>query len=220
VTTPDTRPPAAPTRILLADDHAVVRRGLRLVLDAEPDLTVVAEADDGVSAVEEAFRTECDLAVLDVSMPRMGGLQAARELIQRRPQMRVLMLSMHRDEQFFLEALRVGAGGYVVKSAADRDLIDACRAVMRGETFLYSDAQHLLLKYVRPDDLRAPQLSDRESEVLALIAEGHTTQEIAQILVISPRTVDRHRENLLAKLNLRNRVELARYAIRHRLIEP
>jgi DNA-binding NarL/FixJ family response regulator len=211
---------AAPTRILLADDHAVVRRGLRLVLDAEPDLTVVAEADDGISAVEAAFRTECDLAVLDVTMPRMGGLQAARELVQRRPQMRILMLSMHRDEQFFLEALRVGAGGYVVKSAADRDLIAACRAVMRGETFLYSDAQHLLLRYARPDDMRERQLSDRESEVLALIAEGHTTQEIAQILVISPRTVDRHRENLLAKLNLRNRVELARYAIRHRLIEP
>jgi DNA-binding NarL/FixJ family response regulator len=211
---------AAPTRILLADDHAVVRRGLRLVLDAEPDLTVVAEADDGISAVEAAFRTECDLAVLDVTMPRMGGLQAARELVQRRPQMRILMLSMHRDEQFFLEALRVGAAGYVVKSAADRDLIDACRAVMRGETFLYSDAQHLLLRYARADDLRTRQLSDRESEVLALIAEGHTTQEIAQMLVISPRTVDRHRENLLAKLNLRNRVELARYAIRHRLIEP
>jgi DNA-binding NarL/FixJ family response regulator len=216
---PDTRAPE-PTRILLADDHAVVRRGLRLVLDAEPDLMVVAEAEDGLGAVEEALRTECDLAVLDVSMPRMGGLQAARELAQRRPALRILMLSMHRDEQFFLEALRVGAAGYVVKSAADRDLIDACRAVMRGETFLYSDAQHLLLRYARPDDLRSRQLSDRESEVLALIAEGHTTQEIAQMLVISPRTVDRHRENLLAKLNLRNRVELARYAIRHRLIEP
>jgi DNA-binding NarL/FixJ family response regulator len=212
--------PREPTRILLADDHAVVRRGLRLVLDAEPDLQVVAEADDGVSALEEAFRIECDLAVLDVTMPRMGGLQAARELVQRRPSMRILMLSMHRDEEFFLEALRVGAAGYVVKSAADRDLIGACRAVMRGETFLYSDAQHLLLRYARPDELRDRQLSDRESEVLALIAEGHTTQEIAQILVISPRTVDRHRENLLAKLHLRNRVELARYAIRHRLIEP
>lgn len=216
---PDARSPE-PTRILLADDHAVVRRGLRMVLDAEPDLIVVAEAEDGLGAVEAALHTACDLAVLDVSMPRMGGLQAARELAQRRPALRILMLSMHRDEQFFLEALRVGAAGYVVKSAADRDLIDACRAVMRGETFLYSDAQHLLLRYARPDDLRARQLSDRESEVLALIAEGHTTQEIAQMLVISPRTVDRHRENLLAKLNLRNRVELARYAIRHRLIEP
>ncbi|MDX6377725.1 MAG: hypothetical protein QOE98_2028 [Gaiellaceae bacterium] len=218
MTPPDGRP--APTRILLADDHAVVRRGLRLVLDAEPDLVVVAEAGDGVAAVEAAIRTACDLAVLDVSMPRMGGLQAARELAVRRPAMRVLMLSMHRDEQFFLEALRVGAAGYVVKSAADRDLIAACRAVMRGETFLYSDAKHLLLRYAKPEELLEGQLSDRESEVLALIAEGHTTQEIAQILVISPRTVDRHRENLLAKLNLRNRVELARYAIRHRLIEP
>jgi DNA-binding NarL/FixJ family response regulator len=218
MTPPDGRP--EPTRILLADDHAVVRRGLRLVLDAEPDLVVVAEAGDGVAAVEAAIRTACDLAVLDVSMPRMGGLQAARELAVRRPAMRVLMLSMHRDEQFFLEALRVGAAGYVVKSAADRDLIAACRAVMRGETFLYSDAKHLLLRYAKPEELLERQLSDRESEVLALIAEGHTTQEIAQILVISPRTVDRHRENLLAKLNLRNRVELARYAIRHRLIEP
>jgi len=208
------------TRILLADDHAVVRHGLRMVLDAQPDMQVVAEVGDGAEALERGIQDDVDLAVIDITMPRMTGLQATRELHRRRPALRILMLSMHRDEQFFLEALRAGAAGYVVKSAADRDLIGACRAVMRGETFLYSDAQHLLLRYARPEEAFERQLSDRESEVLALIAEGHTTQEIAQILVISPRTVDRHRENLLAKLNLRNRVELARYAIRHRVIEP
>jgi len=206
-------------REIFSADHEIVRQGLKALLDGEPDLEVVAEADDGVEALEAALRTPCDLAILDVTMPRMGGLQAARELLARRPALRILMLSMHRDEQFFLEALRAGAAGYVVKSAADRDLIGACRAVMRGETFLYSDAQHLLLRYARPEEAFERQLSDRESEVLALIAEGHTTQEIAQILVISPRTVDRHRENLLAKLNLRNRVELAMHVERHLPIE-
>ena len=196
----------------------MVRRGLRLVLDAEPDLEVVAEAGDGVEAVEPALRTECDLAVLDVSMPRMGGLQAARELVAAPPGAADPDALDARNEQFFLEALRVGAAGYVLKSVADRDLIDACRAVMRGETFLYSGRAAPAARATRgPTEMREHQLSDRESEVLALIAEGHTTQEIAEILVISPRTVDRHRENLLAKLDLRNRVELTRYAIRHRL---
>ena len=166
-------------------------------------------------------RTECDLAVLDVSMPRMGGLQAARELVQRRPALRILMLSMHRDEQFFLEA-PAGRRGRLRREVGGRPRPHRRlprRDARRDVPVLRRAAPAAPVRAARRH-ARRRQLSDRESEVLALIAEGHTTQEIAQILVISPRTVDRHRENLLAKLNLRNRVELARYAIRHRLIEP
>ena len=134
-------------RILLADDHAVVRRGLRLVLESEPDLRVVCEAGDGFEAVELAIREDLDLAVLDVSMPRMGGLQAAHEIARRRPELRVLMLSMHHNEQYFLEALRAGASGYVLKSVADHDLIRACRAAMRGEPFVYPDTERLLAQH-------------------------------------------------------------------------
>ena len=132
-------------RILLADDHAVVRRGLRMVLETEPDMEVVCEADDGLQAVELAIREEVDLAVLDVTMPRMSGLQAAHELSRRVPSLRILMLSMHHNEQYFLEALRAGAGGYVLKSVADHDLIRACRAVMRGEPFMYPDSEQRML---------------------------------------------------------------------------
>jgi DNA-binding NarL/FixJ family response regulator len=209
-------------RILLADDHAVVRRGLRLVLESEPDLQVVCEAGDGYEAVELAIHEEVDLAVLDVSMPRMGGLQAAHELARRRPDLRVLMLSMHHNEQYFLEALRAGASGYVLKSVADHDLIRACRAAMRGEPFVYPDTERMLAQHAleSADGTAQHGLTARESEILALIAQGHSAKEIARMLVISPRTVDRHRENLLAKLHLRNRTELTRYAIRSGLIEP
>jgi DNA-binding NarL/FixJ family response regulator len=209
-------------RILLADDHAVVRRGLRLVLESEPDLRVVCEAGDGYEAVELAIREELDLAVLDVSMPRMGGLQAAHEIARRRPGLHVLMLSMHHNEQYFLEALRAGASGYVLKSVADHDLIRACRAAMRGEPFVYPDTERLLVQHAldNAEDANPHGLTARESEILALIAQGHSAKEIARMLVISPRTVDRHRENLLAKLHLRNRTELTRFAIRSGLIEP
>ena len=210
-----------PIRILLADDHAVVRRGLRLVLEAEPDMRVTCEVGDGVEAVEHAIHQPLDLAILDISMPRMSGLQAAHELSRRLPHLRVLMLSMHQSEQYLLEALRAGASGYVLKSVADHDLIRACRAVMRGEAFVYPDVEHRLLHpAVGRDGEDLARLTPRESEILALVAEGHTTKEIAELLVISPRTVDRHRDNLLDKLNLRNRIDLTRYAIRSGLIEP
>ena len=216
------RPIRERIRILLADDHAVVRRGLRLVLESEPDMEVVCEASDGLEAVEFAIRDAADLAVLDVTMPRMNGLQAAHELSRRVPSLRLLMLSMHHNEQYFLEALRAGAGGYVLKSVADRDLIRACRAVMRGEPFIYPDSERRILGSMQEfaGDAGLARLTPRESEILALVAEGHTTREIAEMLVISPRTVDRHRDNLLDKLHLRNRIELARYAIRTGLIEP
>ena len=209
------------TRILLADDHTVVRDGLRMVLDAAPDLEVVAEASDGAEAVELALSEEVHLAVLDLSMPRMTGLQAAHELSRRQPELRVLILSMHDNEQYFFEALKSGASGYVLKTVANRDLIEACRAAMRGEPFIYPAAVRAIVRdYLDrgspPEDLLTP----RELEVVKLIAEGLTSDEVAEELSISSKTVDRHRANVLEKLGMRNRVELTRYAIRRGLVEP
>jgi DNA-binding NarL/FixJ family response regulator len=213
------------TRLLLADDHSVVRRGLRLVLDSEPDLEVVAEVGDGAEAVQRALHDDVDLAVLDVSMPRMTGLQAAAELTRRRPELRVLILSMHDNEQYFFEALKAGASGYVLKSVADRDLVEACRATMRGEPFLYPAAVAALIRdYLdrarRGETAPEDPLTPRELEVVKLIAEAYTSEQIAQTLVISPKTVERHRANILEKLGMRDRVEITRYAIRRGLVEP
>jgi DNA-binding NarL/FixJ family response regulator len=213
------------TRIMLADDHAVVRHGLRLVLEGEPDLRVVAEAGDGAEAVERGLAPDVDLAVLDVSMPRKTGLQAARELTSRRPDVRVLILSMHDNEQYLFEALRAGASGYVLKSVADRDLVEACRATMRGEPFLYPGAVRALMRdFVerarRGEDTPDDPLTPRETEIVKLIAEARTSREIAAELVISEKTVERHRTNILAKLGMRDRVELVRYALRRGLVEP
>jgi DNA-binding NarL/FixJ family response regulator len=193
-----------------------------LVLDREPDLTVVAEAGDGHEAVELGMRDDVDLAVLDVSMPRMTGIQAAHELSRRKPHLRLLILSMHDNEQYFFEALKAGASGYVLKSVADRDLVEACRATMRGEPFLYPRAVSALIRdYLeRAEDEDGDVLTPRELEVLKLIAEAHTSKEIAGMLVISVKTVDRHRANILEKLGMRDRVELTRYAIRRGLVEP
>jgi DNA-binding NarL/FixJ family response regulator len=213
------------TRILLADDHNVVRRGLRLVLDSEPDLDVVAEASDGAEAVERALEEKVDLAVLDVAMPRLTGLQAARELSKRRPALRTLILSMHDNERYFFEALRAGASGYVLKTAADRDLVEACRATMRGESFIYPAAVKALIRdhlkrAAEAGELPDDPLTPRESEIVKLVAEGYSTMEIAKTLVISEKTVERHRANVLEKLGLRDRVALTRYAIRRGLVEP
>jgi len=211
-------------RVLLADDHALVRAGVRRILDAEPDLTVVAEASDGAEAVELARATSPDLAVLDISMPRMTGLQAAREIQRRAPSVQTLMLSMHDNEQYFFSALKAGACGYVLKSAADEDLISACRAATRGEPFLYAGVASVLVRdfldRMRRGE-RTPRavLTPREEEVVKLIAEGHTSKEIAATLVISHKTVERHRANILAKLGMRDRTDLTRYAIRAGLIE-
>lgn len=213
------------TKILLADDHAVVRRGLRLVLDAEPDLEVVAEAGDGAEAVREALDENVDLAVLDVTMPRLTGLQAAEELSRRRPELRILILSMHDNEQYLFQALRAGASGYVLKSAADRDLVEACRSAMRGEPFVYPKGLAALireyLEAAKEDGSQSEDpLTPREVEVVKLVAESYTTREIAEALVISEKTVERHRANILEKLGFRDRVELTRYAIRRGLVEP
>ncbi len=210
------------TRILLADDHAMVRRGLRLVLEAEPDLEVVAEATDGIEALNLGLREDVHLAVLDVAMPGMTGLQVARELSVRRPELRTLMLSMHDSEQYLLEALRSGASGYVLKADADQMLIEACRATIRGEPFLYPAGVTALVRerLERGDPSAADVLTPRETQVVKLIAEGHTSREIAGLLVISEHTVERHRERILEKLGLRDRVALTRYAIRRGLVDP
>jgi DNA-binding NarL/FixJ family response regulator len=192
------------TRILVADDHPIVRSGLRTVLDAQPDLEVVAEADDGADAVKKALAEDVHLAILDVAMPKLTGIQAAAELHKRKPDLKLLMLSMYDGEQFLFESLKAGASGYVLKSDADHDIVDACRQTMRG----------------LDDDSQFEVLTPRELQVLKLIAEAHTSKEIAAELVISVKTVERHRQNILEKLGMSDRVELTRYAIRRGLILP
>jgi DNA-binding NarL/FixJ family response regulator len=212
------------TRILIADDFPLVREGLKKVLDAKPDLEVVAEAEDGAEAVEKALREDVDLAVLDVSMPRMTGIQAAAELQKRKPELRIVMLSMHDSEQFLFEALKAGASGYVLKSGADTDIVDAVRAAMRGDSFLYPSAVATLVQDHLDRDAAGEKpfdvLTPRELEVVKLIAEAYSSKEIARELTISVKTVERHRENILEKLGMRDRVELTRYAIRRGLIQP
>ena len=208
----------AMTTVLVADDHAVVRHGVRSILNAQPDFEVRAEASDGV----EAVTLRPALVILDVSMPRMTGLDAAAALAGRAPEIRLLMLSMHDDEQYLFEALRAGASGYVLKSAVDRDLVEACRATMRGEAFLYPDAAAALVQErIAPGgDGEAPSdpLTPREAEVLRLIAEAFTTKQIAEALFISPKTVENHRNRIFQKLGMHDRVELTRYAIRRGLV--
>jgi DNA-binding NarL/FixJ family response regulator len=211
------------TRILIADDHAIVRSGLKKVLDAKPDMEVVAEAEDGHEAVEKALKADVHLVILDVSMPRKTGIQAAAELHKRKPELRVLMLSMHDSEQFLFEALKAGASGYVLKSGADTDIVDAVRAAMRGDSYLYPSAVTAIVRdYVERGGRGEEQfdvLTPRELEVLKLIAEAHTSKQIADALFISIKTVERHRQNILDKLGMRDRVELTRYAIRRGLIQ-
>jgi DNA-binding NarL/FixJ family response regulator len=209
-------------RVVIADDHGIVRSGLKMLIDRQRDMEVVAEADDGVAALEHTQAQRPHVAVLDVSMPRMTGLQAAREIRAHVPDTRVLLLSMHDDERYFLEGLEAGAAGYVVKRAADTDLIGAVRTVARGRTFLSDDAQRTLMdKWLEngspePDD----QLTPRELEVVKLIAEAFTNRQIAETLKLSEKTVESHRANVLSKLEMRDRVELVRYAIRRGLVEP
>ena len=181
--------------------------------------------EDGAEAVELTRALTPDLVVLDVSMPRMTGLQAAREIVRRVPATRILMLSMYDNEQYFYSALRAGASGYVLKSAADEDLVGACRSAMRGESFLYAGVasalvRDFLARMARGERMPRSVLTEREDEVVKLIAEGLSSKEIAARLVISIKTVEGHRANILAKLGMRDRTELTRYAIRAGLIEP
>ncbi|HEY8810206.1 MAG TPA: response regulator transcription factor [Solirubrobacterales bacterium] len=193
-------------RVLIADDHGIVRSGLRLLLERQPDIEVVAEAADGAEARELAIRERPDLAILDVKMPKLTGLQATREIKAQAPEVAVLILSMHDEERYVSEALKAGASGYVVKTQADTDLVAAIRAIERGEPFPAPEAQGTL--------------TPREEEIVKLVAEAHTSKEIAAILHLSEKTVENHRANAMRKLGMRDRVELVRYAIRRGLIEP
>jgi DNA-binding NarL/FixJ family response regulator len=208
-------------RVVIADDHGIVRSGLRLLLEQQPDIEVVGEAADGAEARDLAIAERPDLAILDVKMPKLTGLQATREIREQAPDVAVLILSMHDDERYLFEALKAGASGYVLKRQADEDLLDAVRAVPRGEPFLTPDAQRALIKDVLergPD--QADELTPREQEVVKLVAEAHTNREIAEILHLSEKTVESHRANAMRKLGMRDRVELVRYAVRRGLIEP
>ena len=209
------------TRILIADDHGVVRGGLRLLLDRQPGLEVVDEAGDGVEALERTLAQRPDVAILDVSMPGLTGIQATREIKAHAPEVSVLVLSMHDDERYVFEALKAGASGYVLKREADVDLVDAVNAVRRGEPFLTNAATETLIREWMSDDTAGPSepLTNREQEVLKLIAEAHTNREIGEILHLSEKTVESHRGNILRKLGMRDRVELVRYAIRRGLVE-
>ena len=214
-----------PIRILLADDHRLVRRGVRMILDQEPDFEVVAEASDGAEAVTLAASEQVDLAILDIAMPRLTGLQATREILAHHPAPKVLLLSMYDNEHYFFDALRLGASGYVLKSVADEDLVNACRAAIRGQAFVYPSAMSAFVRdYLdrveRGERLPGGVLTAREDEVLKLVAEGSSTRDIATTLNISAKTVERHRANILAKLGLRDRTQVVRYAIRAGLIEP
>ena len=210
------------TRILIADDHSLVRSGLKRVLEAQPDLRVVAEASDGAEAVEKALAEDVDLAILDVSMPRMTGIQAAAELIKRKPEIRLLMLSMYDSEQFLFESLKAGASGYVLKSAADEDIVDAARATMRGESFLYPSAVNTLVRdYVDRGAEEQPDiLTPRELEVLTLVARGRSNSEIAGELFLSEPTVKTHVSRVLTKLQLRDRVHAVVLAYECGLVRP
>jgi DNA-binding NarL/FixJ family response regulator len=209
-------------KILIADDHGIVRAGMRLLIDRQPDMEVVAEAEDGVDAFERALQARPDLCVMDVSMPRLTGIQAARQIRAHLPECQVLMLSMHDDERYVFDALKAGASGYVLKREVDQALLSAIRAVDRGEAFLTNAVERSLIREWCSDDSAGPEepLSPREQEVLKLIAEAHTNKEIAATLHLAEKTVESHRANLLRKLGMRDRVELVRYAIRRGLTEP
>ncbi|MCC7353130.1 MAG: response regulator transcription factor [Anaerolineae bacterium] len=213
------------TRLLLVDDHVVVRSGLRMLLQAEPDLTIVGEAENGAQAVSQAVALQPDVVVMDISMPDMNGIEATRRIKVACPHTTVLALTVHEDDQYFFEMLNAGASGYVPKRAAPDDLVSAIRAVRAGGVFLYPSVAKVLVKdYLhRTEGSERPstydELTEREREVLTLIAEGLRNQEIADQLVLSVKTVDRHRENIMRKLNLHRRVDLVKYAIEKGLID-
>lgn len=209
-------------RLLLVDDHQIVRAGLRMLFAAEPDMEIVAEAGSGAEALELVQQTHPDVVIMDVAMPGMNGIEATRKIKELDPNAAVLALTMHEDEQYFFEMLDAGASGYIPKRAAPDDLVAAIRVVHQGNVFLHATLARFLMHDVLQRDGHGARdedvLSPREREVLTMTAEGQTSREIAQRLVLSPKTVDRHRENIMAKLNLHSRAELVRYAIERGLL--
>ncbi len=211
-------------RILLADDHTVMRRGLRFLLESQPDLTVVAEASDGREAVQQAETAHPDVAVMDVAMPNLSGIEAAQRIAAQSPNVAIIILSMHSDEGYVLRALKAGARGYLLKDAAEGDLIEAIRAVSQGRTFFSSEISKMLVEdYIREIRTRGVEdsyelLTSREREILQLLVEGNSNKDIAARLNVSPHTVETHRRNLQDKLNLHSFAELILYAVRKRII--
>jgi two-component system response regulator NreC len=209
-------------RVLIADDHTVVRSGVRLLLETEPDIVVVGEARDGSEVVAMAETLQPDVVLMDIAMPDMDGMAATRQIKAAWPQINILGLTMHRTDEYFFEMLKAGASGYVLKGADPGDLIAAVRIVHQGEVFLYPTmAQRLVQDYLRrvkDEDDTGPALSPREREILQLLAEGYSSKEIADKLVISPSTVHTHRSNLMDKLGLTTRYELIQFAREHGLI--
>lgn len=212
-------------RLLLADDHAVVRSGLRLLLESQPDMFIIGEAENGTEAIRRVAELRPDVVLMDIEMPGMNGIDATRRIKIESPATAVVALTMYEDDQYFFEMLRAGASGYVPKRAAPDELVSAIRAVSRGEVFLYpSLAGRLVQDYLQRREVEeqeppADDLTPREQEVLTLIAQGLSNGEIADQLFISAKTVDRHRENIMRKLNLHNRVDLVKYALRKGLID-
>jgi two-component system, NarL family, response regulator NreC len=211
-------------RILLADDHTILREGIRSLLEDQPDMQVVAEAEDGQAAVALAAETAPDVALLDIAMPRLNGLEAARQIKRCAPQVKVLILSMYDNEEYIRSILASGALGYLLKDAGSRELLAAIRTVYRGKMVLSPAVTRLVVEnYLRWGEtlpnLTDPCLSPREREVLQLIAEGYANKQIAEILTISIKTVQAHRSRLMEKLNLHDRGELIKYAIQKKIIE-
>ena len=210
-------------RVFIADDHAVLRAGLKMLIDAQPDMQVVGEAEDGEEAIERVVSLKPDIALLDINMPKLDGLEALRRLKAASSQSRVLMLSMYDDEGYLRRALETGAAGYILKKAADSELMSALRAVARGEVYVYPSLTHLLVnRYLGRVETRpgtsVVELTEREDEVLKLLAEGHTSEQVGRRLGLSAKTVDTYKARLMEKLGLRSRVDLVRYALRHGLL--
>lgn len=209
-------------RILIADDHTIFRSGLRLLLDSEPDMEVVGEAQDGKQAIEMAEKNTPDVVLMDIGMPVLSGIEATRTIHQRMPDVNVLVLTMHRSDEYFFEMLEAGASGYLLKGAETNELISAVRSVAKGEVFIYpSMTKRLVEEYLRQslhESSDGPRLTPRERLIMKMISEGYSNKEIAEQLVISPSTVHSHRTNLMHKLNLNTRHELVQYARQQGLI--
>lgn len=216
--------PTKPVRILLADDHTVVRRGLRVLLESHENVSVIAEAADGREAIEKIEADQPDVAVIDVAMPNLNGIEAARQITTRFPRVAIIILSMHSDESYVLRALKAGARGYLLKDAPEADLLRAIEAVHQGKAYFSPAISKMLVEdYVRQLQQRGEEdsyelLTAREREVLQLLAEGKTNKETASVLGLSLHTVETHRSNILEKLNLHGTPELILYAVRKGVI--
>jgi two-component system, NarL family, response regulator NreC len=212
-------------RILLADDHTILRAGLKMMLNAQPDMEVIGEAQDGRQAVQEVQRLQPDIVLMDITMPDINGIEATKQIKKVQPDVRVLILTMHEHDEYVFQALRAGASGYILKEAADTELITALHVIQSGQFYLSPMAQSVMvgdyLQRVRTGEEKDSysSLTEREREILKLVAEGHTNNQIAERLVISPKTVDTHRTHIMDKLNLHSRAELVKYAMRRGLLE-